>query len=60
MASRAVHACRAVAGNVRCDEVHVLGEYMGRVDDKPKPFESWPDRRSYRLDPADGGTILLR
>jgi hypothetical protein len=57
---RVLHVCRADGGDVRCDEKHVLGTYSGRLVDKPAPFDTWKDRRAYRVDPADGGTILLR
>lgn len=56
---RFVEVCRATGGEVRCDERHVLGKYSGRLDDKPAPFEKWSGRHGYRIDAADGGTIVL-
>ena len=58
-AERVVHVCRAPGGQVGCNERHVIGTFSGRVVDTPVPFESWRDRRGYRIDPADGGTIVL-
>lgn len=59
-ASRMLHVCRVVGGEVRCDERHALGAHSGRLGAGPTPFEAWHDRHLWSIDRTDGGTILVR